>query len=207
MGKLICPRCGAFTSATPSVFSGSVLLKSYDRFWHEEGSAQAITPYSPGEPTYGIMVCQSCEKRFVAEETRGEWLAVYPIQYKPVAKEIPEPIRSEFQEAYLCFAIGAHRACVAICGVALEALWNQKNVSGLNELREEGIISQRLFDQGTEIRLWAGMVKHVPIHDSVTKEETEQLLTYLEAILDAVYVQPARLAALAEKREQVKKTT
>ena len=91
--------------------------------------------------------------------------------------------------------------------VALESLWQQQNASGLNDLKAKEVISSRLFDRATEIRLWAGLVKHELIHEIVTREETEELLTYLEEILHDVYVQPARLAALAEKREQVKKRT
>ena len=77
----------------------------------------------------------------------------------------------------------------------------------LNDLKNKGIISSRLFDQATEIRLWAGVVKHELIHETVTREETEELLTYLEEILHNVYVRPTCSAALAKKREQVKKST
>jgi len=172
---------------------------------YHEGTVAAVTPTRFDQPTYGIMVCQSCEEHFVAEKEHDEWSAVYPIQHKPVAEEIPEPIHSEFEEANLCFAIGAYRACVSMCMTALEALWQQQNASGLNDLKKEGTISSRLFDQATEIRLWAGIVKHELIHETVTKEETEELLTYLEEILYDVYVRPARSAALAKKRKQVEK--
>lgn len=162
---------------------------------------------------YAILICQTCGQWFVARKEEEsvsplvtrEWTAVYPIPRQPVAEEIPEPIKSEFEEAQLCFAVGAYRACVTICMVALEALWHHQGVSGLNQLKDDGIISARLFDQATEIRLWAGIVKHELIHEPVGTEEAQELLTYLEAIFDTVYVQPARLDALAKKREKLKK--
>jgi len=209
MGKLICPHCGTSTSPEPHVFTARVLLKGgvseYYDFKYREGTASAITPYISGYPVYGVIVCQACGKHFVAEKKHTEWSSVHPIQHKPVAEEIPEPIRSEFEEANLCFAIGAYKACVSMCMMALEALWQEQNASSLNDLKGKGIISQRLFDQATEIRLWAGIVKHELIHETVTKEETEELLTYLEEILDDVYVRPARSAALAKKRKQIEK--
>jgi hypothetical protein len=72
-------------------------------------------------------------------------------------------------------------------------------------LKKMGVISSRLFDQANEIRRWAGLVKHELIHETVTREETEELLSYLEEILHDVYVRSARSAALANKRKQVEK--
>lgn len=209
MGRLICPYCGDATAPIPFHFMAKVVLSNknlaafVDGYPYVDGITKAITIPEASQPTYGIMVCQSCEKHFVAEEGTDGWLAVYPLQHRPVANEIPEPIRSEFEEANSCFAIGAYKACLAICMVALESLWRQQNASGLNDLKAREIISSRLFDRATEIRLWAGLVKHQFIHEVVTREETEELLTYLEEILHDVYVQPGRLTALTDKRKQL----
>lgn len=216
MGKLICPHCGSFTAFSPAQIIGEGILldKSTEDYTHwGKVRISAVTPYEyeHGEESYAILVCRGCMNYFVANREKyaseDDWLAVYPIQHKPVAEEIPEPIKSEFKEANLCFAIGAYKACLAICMVALESLWQKQNASGLNDLKAKGVISSRLFDQATEIRLWAGLVKHELIHETVTREETEELLSYLEEILHDVYVRPARSAALAMKREQVKKST
>jgi hypothetical protein len=211
MGKLICPHCGDSTAPIPYYFKATVVLHNkalaafIEGYPYVEGLTEAITKPEPYQPTYGIIVCQSCSELFVARKEDSGWLAVYPIQHKPVAEEIPEPIRSEFEEANLCFAIGAYKACVTMCMVALESLWRQQKASGLNDLRDRGVISPQQFNQATEIRLWARLVKHEFILDAATREEAEELLTYLEEILHDVYVQPSRLAALAEKRKQVKK--
>lgn len=214
MSKLICPHCGSFTAFSPAqIRGGGALLDRSREGYTEWGKVQisAVTPfeYKYGEESYAILVCLGCMNYFIAKREKyaseDDWLAVYPIQHKPVAKEIPEPTRSEFEEANLCFAIGAYKACLAICMVALESLWQQQNASGLNDLVKKGVISSRLFDQATEIRLWAGLVKHELIHETVTREETEELLSYLEEILHDVYVRPVRSAALADKRKQVKK--
>ena len=212
MIKLICPHCGSFTAFSPAqvIGNGILLDESSDRYT-KRGTVQisAVTPYQHAEESYAILVCRACMNYFIAKiekyASEDAWQAVYPIQHKPVAEEIPEPIRSEFEEANLCFAIGAYKACVTMCMVALESLWQQQNASGLNDLRDKGVISLRLFDQATEIRLWAGLVKHELVHEMVTIEETEELLTYLGEILYDVYVRPTHLAALADKRKQVKK--
>ena len=214
MGKLICPHCGTPAPFRPAFVVGKgVLVDASNEDQTRYGNVRigAIVPheYDSSDEAYAILVCQTCDAFFIAKkEYSADWSAVYPIQHKPVAKEIPEPIKSEFEEANLCFAIGAHEACVCMCMTALESLWRDKNASGLNDLQSQGIISSRLFDRATEVRLWARIVKHVPppeIVTKVTKEETEELLTYLEEILHDVYVRPARFAALAQKREKLEK--
>lgn len=214
MGKLICPHCGSFTAFSPAPVSGrGIDLESSDESSIVWGDVQisAVVPfkYEYDEEAYAILVCRACMGYFVAKRERfaqeDNWSAVYPIQHKPVAEEIPEPIHSDFEEANLCFAIGAYKSCISMCMTALEALWREQNASNLDDLKEKGIISQRLFDQAREIRLWAGIVKHQLIHETVAREETEELLTYLEETLHDVYVRPARSAALAKKRKQVEK--
>jgi len=119
------------------------------------------------------------------------------------SEEIPQTIKNEFEEANLCFTIGAYRACVSMCQIALEALWRDKQVSSLKELTEKGIISKQLYERADEIRQWGNIAKHDLLSEAVSKEDAEQLLEYLEMILDHVYVQPARLDVFREKRKQL----
>jgi hypothetical protein len=156
---------------------------------------------------YAILYCQNCDHHLIVKDTTAGtgWHSVYPIPSKHVSEDIPQPIGSEFKEASLCFAVGAYMACAAMCQRVLESICQNKNVSGLNKLHEDGIISKNLFEKATEIRLWAGIIKHKPISESVSKEDADKLLTYLDVILDDVYVEPQRLASLGEKRKRMKK--
>jgi hypothetical protein len=213
MEKIICPVCGAATSLNP------VLIKDNHAFMpdrssdtesvYEKAVVRAIKEAEyPYKVSYGIYQCQACGERFVAkfeEYVDKDWVAVYPIPHKPVSEEMPQPIKSEFEEANLCFAVGAYRACASMCQRVLESLCQNKTVSGLNQLKDDGIISSTLFDRTTEIRLWAGITKHKPLTESVSKEDAEQLLLYLEMILNAVYVEPKRFDALRQKRKQLEK--
>ena len=104
-----------------------------------------------------------------------------PLLHKKVADEIPEPIKGEFEEANLCFAVGAYRACASMCQIALEALWRgNEKISGLSDLRDQGIISTSIYDRTNEIRLWGNVAKHELVPDVVEKEDAEQLVAYLD---------------------------
>jgi len=157
---------------------------------------------------YAILCCQECESLFVVKDLidgKG-WHAVYPIQHKAVAKEISQPIKGEFEEACLCFAVGAHLACLLMCKTVVIALQRQQNVSNLKQLVDKGTISKTLYEQADEVRLWANIIGHEDIvPESVTKEDCEQLLAYVESVLNAAYVEPARFEALKLKRGQIKK--
>ncbi|MBI4295744.1 MAG: DUF4145 domain-containing protein [Chloroflexi bacterium] len=128
--------------------------------------------------------------------------AVHPVIHKTAPDEVPERIKVQFDEASLCLAVGANAACTAMCQVALESLWRDQQAKGIDDLVDKGILAPALRDRAHEIRLWAGAVKH-ELSGEVAQEDAEELLSYLEAILDAVYVQPKRLNALREKRKQI----
>lgn len=210
MERLTCSICGTPTAPIPASFSAHVTVRvaGADGQWATrdvEGTAKADT--GTGHPhRYGIMVCQACGQYFVAHRADGgQWVGVYPIPHRAAATEISEPIKGELEEAQLCFAVAAYRGCVSMCEVALEAVWREQGAAGLNDLRDKGIISQRLFDQANEVRLWGNVAKHELIAQPISREDAEELLTYLEDILDDVYVKPKRRAALKEKREQLEK--
>lgn len=212
MGKLICPHCGAFTSFSPAQVLGKGILVSRSTETETEwGTVQisAIIPYDYGgtDHVYAILVCRACEEYFVAEREAyaDEWLAVHPIQHKAVPEDIPEPIKSEFEEATLCLAVKAYRACVSMCQIALEHIWQEQHVSGLAQLEEKGIIRSGLYNRANEIRLWGNLEKHQLIIDQVTKEDADHLLGYLEMLLTEVYIEPRRLDSLKQKREQIEK--
>ncbi len=215
MGALACPHCGAATSLNPVMIkSDSAYLpdkssKNYSSF----GPARVIAITDDDHPHYishGVFQCQACGGRFAAKKHKyddRDWVVVYPIPHKPVSEDIPQPIKSDFEEVNLCLAVGACKACVSMCQIALEALWRDKKVSGLKELSDKGIVASQLYERANEIRQWGNVAKHEPIADAVTKEDAEQLVAYLDKILNEVYIEPKRFDALRQKREQIEKKT
>lgn len=204
MAKLVCPFCGAFTSLEPIEFVARVKIQGTSGLRYEVGKASAIDYDEVGEVSHGIVECKACGRRFVAiGNNNDEWAAVYPIATKYVDPDIDEPMRGEFKEALLCFAVGAYRGCASMCVTTLEALWRDQKASGLKDLKEKGIISQKLFEKGDEVRLWGDIAKHEFVPDVVKKEDAEELITYLEAILNDVYVEQRRISRFAEKRKEL----
>jgi len=136
----------------------------------------AIVPheYIHDEDRYAILVCRACNEFFVAKGERysdpdspNYWSAVYPIQHKTAPQEIPEPIRSEFEEASLCFAIGAYKACVLTCQIALEHVWHEQHVSGLAEIKDRYRNNSILLEFEGELGEIEGVTRQQDSHEYV----------------------------------------
>jgi len=213
MGALVCPLCGVTTALNPvPIVSDQAYLpkrSSDTQKVYERAMVPAITDDEyPQHVSHGIFICQACGQRFVAKKHRYDdsWIAVYPIPHKPVAEEIPEPVRNEFQQARLCFVVEAYIGCLLVCRTALIAVQRDKGVTNLKELKDKGFISDFLYKQADEVRLWANIVGHEDTPGVVVKDDCDQLLAYIETLLNAIYVEPKRLSSLTQKREQIKST-
>lgn len=214
MAGLICPHCSTPAPFTPifinatdknrAVYDFAVGIELASKY---PGIFKAEMPSSFKGSTYAILSCQQCERVFIAMAIGSRWVSVYPIQHKISPNEIPEPIKSEFEEASLCFAVKSYKSCLLMCQVTLEHVWHEQNVSGLAELRDKGILPPALYKRVEQIRLWGNLQKHELITEAVSLEDAEQLLSYLEILLNEVYVEPKRLDALAQKRKDLKKDT
>ena len=208
--NILCPHCNTATSLNPVLIQDDHAFMP-DRSSERErvyekavvfGIKEAKYPY---EVSYGIFECQACSERFLAKkEEYTDWVVAYPLPRKPVDEEIPEPIKSQFEEARLCFVVDAYLGCLLICRTALIAVQRDTGVTSLQELKGKGLISNILYKQADEVRLWANIVGHEDIPDKVVKDDCEQLLAYMEALLYAIYAEPKRLAGLSQKRKQLK---
>ena len=208
MVTLICPHCGTPAPFTPIYLSKDNIfgyVEGVELAANESEVIRAEMRSRVGGNLYAIIECQTCGNCFIALDTlKKDWYAVYPLAPKLVSDIIPEPIKSQFKEAWLCFAVEAYRACVAMCQITLESLWKDKEVSGLNDLAEKGIIPNSLFGMADEIRLWGNLTKHKLNTQEILDEDAKQLLTYLDVILNDVYVEPKRLEEFKKKRNDIK---
>lgn len=206
--KLICPHCNVATSFYPVRITGlgelteeSLVTRVVRKNVQLEAYTRAPSPREPGV-NYAILECQACSKFFIAKGTKYPdegWSAVYPIPHTPVDAEIPRLIRVDLEEAELCFAVRAYKACVQICATVVDATWKDQQVTSLKELEERGSISNREFKQADQVRRWGNVLKHVPILEPVETEEAEQLLGYVREILHSIYVKDKKFKDLASR--------
>lgn len=205
MAGLKCPRCGGFTSFSPVLLQGDGVLVNESMGSSVHYAKVRMPAVTDGWPEYAILKCEACGERFVANKT-GDWVAVYPVPNSAVAEEIPDPVNSEFQEANLCFAVGAYRGCLLVCRTALIDMQREQGVKSFKELVEEkGIISPTLYKQADEVRLWANTIGHEAIVGDIEQDDVEQLLNFVKILFDTIYVNTKKVTDLAQKRKKLTK--
>lgn len=116
-----------------------------------------------------------------------------------VSPSIPDAARRDIKDAQKCISHGIYSAAAVLCGRALERLIQEKIglkmiAKGLAELKEKGIIDQRLSNWAEALRKERNIGAHASDVDT-TKENAQDIIDFTIAIFDYVYT-------LSEKYEK-----
>lgn len=148
---------------------------------------------------YSIIDCAECHKEFVVKKYPER--VVWPVPDPAVHEEIPAQVRAAFRDAKIAHSNAAEIAAAVAARVALERLQRDQCCGSLKGLVEQGKLSDFLFHQADEVRLWGNLVAHEDFLTSPSAEDIDQLLGYLELVLTTIYVHPAKLRTLQNKRK------
>lgn len=121
---------------------------------------------------------------------------------------IPEISSLSLFEAKICFKAKAYSATAVMCGRALEGICKHHNTSaktlagGLKQLKENGIIDERLFLWSEELRKHRNIGAHAST-EKVTKEDALDLIEFVSAICDYVFVLNERFNRFMRRKNEV----
>lgn len=130
---------------------------------------------------------------------------MYPAQQRGLALDVPEDLRQDFDEAQRCLKAKSYRGAAVLARRVIEGICDdhgeKKGVlkDRLVRLQKAGVIDKRLFD-------WADACREVGnegAHERgvvVTREDAEDLLGFVEALADYLYVYRARFDKFAARR-------
>ena len=130
----------------------------------------------------------------------------YPLP-SPVDHRIPEKIKKDLEEAKLCFSVGAINASVGMCRKALQRACKEKGAvkkelyEQIDEIATKGVISADLKELAHSVRFIGNDGVH-PNDDEVTKEDAEEILNLAEQFLDIIFVAPAKVKEIRERKEK-----
>lgn len=131
---------------------------------------------------------------------------LWPSEETNVSIEIPPIARNSLVEARTCFKAKAYSACAVMSGRTLEGVCihhktRNKNIAGgLKELRKKGIIDERLYEWGEEIRKHRNIGAHAT-DEKIPKEDARDLLDFAQAICDYVFVLNNKFERFIERRK------
>jgi hypothetical protein len=132
---------------------------------------------------------------------------VWPAPELSFSTAIPKAIQLSLLEAQKCLVVGAYTASVAMTGRALEAIGRHFHTkgnanklmlaAGIEELRQNNIIDQRLYEWSKELHLNRNLAAHASSQE-FEQADAEDLFNFASAICDYVFV-------LSEKFDKFKK--
>lgn len=121
--------------------------------------------------------------------------------------DVPEHIAAAANEAHMCLGIGAYRASVAMSRAVVEATAKGHQVTTGNlrakivELAERGIISPAMREAADEVRFAGNEVAHGDLaEEPLGKDDAEEILGLMDAILLRVYQEPKQVERLRARR-------
>lgn len=169
---------------------------------------------------FSVSRCQACAKAFpvIGESSNFEQpdvtvvptslVPLWPVRYRAVAPEIPPSIRTALEDASAALGGGSVIGAMFAARTAVErALRHQKREredlphASLKALAEIGVISKITFYASDVARRVANYLGHEDPDPEreYTTGEAKELYTFVEELLDELYVKPARIAAHSAK--------
>jgi hypothetical protein len=178
---------------------------------------QFVKSYLDADPSeepankYSMLHCPKCMQPFLVVE--NEYLNEPPqVLYPSIPQaslSVPKPIREAIEEAQACFRAKAYTATAIMCRKTLEGLSVAHDVrakgllAALRELKDRGVIEQRLFEWADALRISGNEAAH-DVDVSVAAEDARDLLEFSTALLEYVFTFRDRFEAFKNRRSQAK---
>jgi hypothetical protein len=118
---------------------------------------------------------------------------LWPKKRNSIHLTIPAIAQNSLIEAETCFRAKAYDACAVMSGRSLEGIClfyktkNKNLAQGLKELRDKGIIDDRLFNWSEELRKLRNIAAHAT-DKKISKEDAKDLLDFANAICEYIFV-------------------
>lgn len=165
---------------------------------------------------YKVAYCPRCESVFLVEsrwtDYGGEFATdpvnavLYPRDRDPLSDDVPESIRRTFGEAVRCYRVHAYDASTLLCRKSLEVLSSELGAEGktlkakIASLSGAKRIDPRLVTWAESLRVIGNEAAHRTA-EGVSAEDARDVLDFVEAILENVFVLDKKYQAFSERRK------
>jgi Domain of unknown function (DUF4145) len=179
-------------------------LKPHGEYFHRDDESEPIVRYTFGG-------CATCGTPFVVEQTDygggfdgEESSIVYPEDDGSVKATLPPVVRASYDAARGCQVAKQWMPAAVMVGRTLEAVCHdqgsQKTMAAdLKDLRDQGKISEELWQSSEQLRFLRNIGAH-PSSDPITREDAEDSMNLLQAILETLYHLRPKFEAMKARR-------
>jgi len=192
-----CPHC-----------SKAVLLEVLRRWYNVPQDDDEWDPHQ-----WTAAVCTSCDSPIVLYQERdgGDWgtpTQEYPAADRQLPHSVPQRIRTDFEEAQRCMRSQSYTAGAIMARRVVETLRKEQGYTkgklfdALKSMKDDGVIDSRLYDWADTAREVGNEGAHEPT--PVSREDAEEVLRFVEALVDYLYVFQKRHADFLRRRQAIK---
>ena len=167
------------------------------------------------ETSWRILQCPACHKPLLEEETNIPEMGylsekiLYPTGRTRLSG-LPTKIEAEYAAALKVRSISPS-ACAVLIGRTLEVMCKHEGVKGntlvekINTLVEAERIPSVFADMAHQLRQLRNLGAHA-VDDEITSDDVNIVIDFLEAILEYLYIAPARVSAVRDRLKKSSKT-
>ncbi len=150
-----------------------------------------------------------------ASTQQGWQLAKLEVQWPPLGsapphQSLPKPVAEDWVEAHKCMGITAYKAAAAMARRATQGVCIDQNAkpgklaNQIKELVQTGHLHPQLGDWADQVRLFGNDGAHPGDDglDTVTQQDAEDALAFLDQLLEWTYVQPWKLQQSRARQQQ-----
>lgn len=171
------------------------------------------TAFAPEEglpELWTAVKCPDCQSvaLYVQENYGDGWdelYRVYPAQARRLSSAVPESLRDDHREARECVQAKHYTAAAVMARRVLEGIAVDRGYKTgdlfprLKKMRDDGVIEDRLYDWANICRDVGNQGAHAD-KKSVTRQDAEDTLDFVEALLDYLYVFTSRYEEFKKRR-------
>lgn len=182
-------------------------IKRTGSFCHNCGTATSFYLYNPDEFERGgkkeyfhFATCEMCGapgvflRTDLDEDPEPRFNRIFPESRNALSCSLPPSVERSYAEVLTCEEASAPLACVVMVGRTLEAACKehfstQKGITifkGIQQLYEEGLISEQLKEWADELRVLRNIGAHAVTED-VSPVDAREAVNFLRAILENLY--------------------
>lgn len=175
-------------------------------------------PREEPEEVFIFLKCPRCGRPFLTvQEDLGlddsfhtilsEPNVLYPSPVLRLSPNLPRPIQLSHLEAQACYRAKAYTATAIMCRKTLEGLsaehgvQSKSLVGALKELRDKGIIENRLFEWADALRIVGNEAAH-DVTVTVSADDARDTLEFTNALLEYVFTFRDRFEAFKERQQK-----
>lgn len=120
--------------------------------------------------------------------------------------DVPAHIAAAASEAHTCHSVNAYRSAILMARAVVEASAKEKGIvqgnlaSKIDGLLAKGLVREMVKDTAHEIRFLGNDMAHGDFVSDVSAVESEDVLAFMDEVLEEVFQAPARLDARRTER-------